>query len=132
MPQLPFDLLLICNVADEPTLLNPHHPNNRLCSFSEVRLDSVAMPKLEPPIWDEDFFKEDLEEYAAGIHEWLSLVRLESPRVSTDDQIDSFLSRYSVPGSDNYPAEKPAELVRLRWDGFMSPTWVYTTFLALL
>ncbi len=117
---------------EEPTLLTPHHPNNRLCSFSEVRLDSVAVPKLEPPTWDGDLFKEDLEEYAVEIHEWLSLVRLESPRVNVNDQIDPFLSRYSIPGSSNYPAEKPTELVRLRWEGFMSPSWVNTTFLTLL
>ncbi|KAH8193722.1 hypothetical protein TruAng_012110 [Truncatella angustata] len=39
-----------------------------------------------------------LDEFATEVYEWLSLLRLQSPRVYTGDSIDPFLSRYSMGG----------------------------------
>ncbi|KAK4078231.1 uncharacterized protein Triagg1_3247 [Trichoderma aggressivum f. europaeum] len=45
--------------------------------------------------------REALEYSATDMYEWLSLVRLESPRVVAGDAIDSYLSRYAPPGADS-------------------------------
>lgn len=63
-----------------------------------------------------------LEETGSELIEWLSLVRLKSPRVAADDTVDSFLSRYSVPdGTDSQ-----TKICLLSWQGFMSSSWLRT------
>lgn len=65
---------------------------------------------------------------AADLYEWLSLVRLGSPRVLYKDSIDPYLSRYSPP--DCPPGE--INVGRISWDGLMSPSWVSNLASALL
>ncbi|KAK0743419.1 ribonuclease P 40kDa subunit-domain-containing protein [Schizothecium vesticola] len=62
--------------------------------------------------------KDDLETYSTEIYEWLSLIRLESPRVHAGDQIDPFLSRYQVPEGGTR-----AKVCKISWHGFISPSW---------
>lgn len=57
---------------------------------------------------------------AAELYEWISLVRLGSPRVSYSDDIDSYISRYSAP--DCPPGEM--SVGNISWDGLFSPSWV--------
>ena len=66
----------------------------------------------------EDGFFED---WALERHEWLGLVALQSPRISADDQIDPFLSRYSVPDSESAMV---SDLVVLQWSGFIPARWI--------
>ncbi|KAF7538047.1 hypothetical protein G7054_g3237 [Neopestalotiopsis clavispora] len=61
------------------------------------------------------------EEFAADIYEWLSLLRLQSPRVETGDQIDPFLSRYSVPSASG--EVESTKLCKISWQGFIAPGW---------
>lgn len=68
------------------------------------------------------------EEAAAELYEWLSLVRLSSPRVEAGDAVDPYLSGYRVPGDD--PA--PARLRRVSWRGFIPPAWVRDTLAHVL
>lgn len=68
------------------------------------------------------------EEAAAELYEWLSLVRLSSPRVEAGDAIDPYLSSYRVPGDD--PA--PGRLRRVSWRGFIPPAWVRDTLAVVL
>lgn len=63
--------------------------------------------------------KEDVEEYATDIYEWLSLARLQSPRIASNDDIDTYLSRYRVPNR----SESDIDMWKVSWSGFIDPTW---------
>ncbi|KAJ3495778.1 hypothetical protein NLG97_g3150 [Lecanicillium saksenae] len=65
---------------------------------------------------------------AADLYEWLSLVRLGSPRVVYNDSIDPYLSRYSVP--DSPPGE--TSVGRTSWDGLLNSSWASNLVSALL
>ena len=64
-----------------------------------------------------------------ALAEWLAMVALESPRVDANDNIDPYLSRYSVPDVDN---SSPSDLISLKWHGFINPQWITNLFIALL
>ncbi|CCE28348.1 uncharacterized protein CPUR_01823 [Claviceps purpurea 20.1] len=59
-----------------------------------------------PPILDigplsfMDTGRLDMQEIGLRVYEWLSLLRLESPRVQYGDDVDTFLSRYRVASRD--------------------------------
>lgn len=61
-----------------------------------------------------------LEEVATELYEWLSLVRLGSPRAAAKDDIDPYLSRYRAPGD----SEGHMHVCRLSWQGFASASWL--------
>jgi ribonuclease P/MRP protein subunit RPP40 len=90
-------------------------------------IDAV-IPKLSP---DASFLapggKEDLEDFATGLYEWLSLVRLQSPRIEAGDQIDPYLSRYEVPG-----AEQQGKICKISWQGFLAPSWSRQTLIDII
>jgi len=50
------------------------------------------------------------------MYEWLSLVRLQSPRVRAGDTIDPYLSRYQIPGGPD--EQQAASLFKVGWEGF--------------
>lgn len=56
------------------------------------------------------------------MYEWLSLVRLQSPRVMAGDNIDPYLSRYQVPDDDDKAVD--AKFSMIRWQGFLTADWV--------
>ncbi|ROT36729.1 ribonuclease P 40kDa subunit [Sodiomyces alkalinus F11] len=64
----------------------------------------------------------DLEDFATELYEWFSLVRLGSPRVAANDDIDTYLSRYRVP-DDAGPTTK-SKVCKLTWQGFLTADWV--------
>jgi len=70
------------------------------------------------------------EESAADLYEWLSLVRLGSPRVEFGDNADPYLSRYQVPMSPDGP--QTLKLRRVTWRGFMPSTWAHATLATVL
>lgn len=78
------------------------------------------------------------EEAVVELYEWLSLVRLGSPRVAAADRVDPYLSRYQVPApaaDDSRPPLPPppaGDVCTLRWRGFFSPTWACQTLLDAL
>ncbi|KAK7995238.1 hypothetical protein PG990_014011 [Apiospora arundinis] len=74
--------------------------------------------------------KLDLEEFATDMYEWLSLVRLDSPRITAGDNIDSYLSRYSVPTAQGEP--KPVTLCKVSWQGFIDPNWTRQVLVDLI
>ncbi len=83
---------------------------------------AVVIPILKPPLAIlERSNRLDLDEYATDIYEWLSLVRLGSPRITIGDSVDPYLSRYAVPGSPDDTQE--GKLCKISWDGFISPIW---------
>lgn len=68
-----------------------------------------------------------LEDYCNDISEWLAMVSLQSPRISVDDIIDPYLSRYAVPESESIETQ-PTALVSLRWQGAMTSRWITQLF----
>lgn len=88
------------------------------------------MPSLKPPPEIlEPCGLVDFEYFATETYEWLSLVRLQSPRVEPDDGIDSYLSRYQLPGT--WEDREPTKLCKVIWQGFLSPSWTKKTLIDL-
>ncbi|KAK9412741.1 putative Ribonuclease P 40kDa subunit [Seiridium unicorne] len=112
--------------APDPDPLLQYFPTKYTSApfFSEeIRVDT---PSLELP--GEALAnggRPQLEEFATDIYEWLSLVRLRSPRVESGDSIDSFLSRYLVPA--NSAGLQQATLCKVSWQGFIAPGWARQT-----
>jgi ribonuclease P/MRP protein subunit RPP40 len=65
--------------------------------------------------------KADAMELATDMYEWLSLARLDSPRIHFGDNIDPYLSGYQVPRQKD---KKPASVRKVSWRGFIQPSWV--------
>lgn len=61
-----------------------------------------------------------LEEAATDLYEWLSLLRLQSPRTAANDAIDAYLSRYRPPAN----AQGELEVCRLSWKGLTGADWL--------
>ncbi|KAK0715907.1 ribonuclease P 40kDa subunit-domain-containing protein [Lasiosphaeris hirsuta] len=118
---------LFCNTSSttpNPDPLAQHSPSD-ITSAPEVSQNiDVAMPVLQPEV---EFLttghKEDLESFSTEIYEWLSLVRLQSPRVRLGDQIDPFLCRYQAPEAGQ------AKLCKISWQGFLTPSWSRQTLI---
>jgi ribonuclease P/MRP protein subunit RPP40 len=58
--------------------------------------------------------------------EYLGLLSLDSPRLIKDDKIDPHLSRYEVP--DFGAGVAVSDFVRVRWRGFITPSFVRDLF----
>lgn len=81
--------------------------------------DAAVPPLAPPPAIISDCERDELPEFASEVYEWLSLLRLRSPRVSSADSVDPYLSRYRPPGE---PGQWPvARLVTVVWDGLLPP-----------
>ena len=86
----------------------------------------MSVPPLKPPLAIlEESNRLEFDEYATEVYEWLSLVRLGSPRVAVGDNIDPYLSTYAVPGGLDPDGDGPQEnrLCMVSWEGFLAPTW---------
>jgi len=71
--------------------------------------------KQDPNLLSDDH-RLEAQEFATELYEWLSLVRLQSPRVAVGDAIDSHLSRYQVPGDAD--GQQSSVLCKVGWEGF--------------
>jgi ribonucleases P/MRP protein subunit RPP40 len=88
----------------------------------------VFMPDLNPPVESiGPGGREDFENFSTELYEWLSLVRLESPRVQPGDKIDPYLCRYRVPGD-----EEKAQICKISWQGFLSSSWTQQILIDLI
>lgn len=107
-----------------PVSLEKHFPAKFTSSPSvleglEVRsapLEILSQVRAEP-----DRARFEME--AIEVYEWLSMIRLESPRIEVRDQIDSYLSRYDSPQGPG----STTKLDKLSWQGFISPRWLRET-----
>ncbi|KAF5696283.1 ribonuclease P MRP subunit POP1 [Fusarium globosum] len=115
---------LFCNSTSQipnPDPLQKFSPT-ACASTSNISQDiAVLQPSLDvdPEVLSEND-RESLEYFATEVYEWFSLIRLGSSRVEPRDSIDSYLSRYSVPGND----PKESKVCKLSWEGFMSAQWL--------
>ncbi|KAI0126213.1 ribonuclease P 40kDa subunit [Xylariales sp. AK1849] len=110
----------------DPDPLQKHFPVKYTSSPSFIEVTQAQAPILKPPetaLATEG--RMDLEEFATDVYEWISLLRLQSPRIDVGDKIDPYLSRYSVPGNPGESQE--ATLGKVSWQGFISPTWTQQT-----
>ncbi|KAI0541293.1 ribonuclease P 40kDa subunit-domain-containing protein [Xylaria digitata] len=124
---------LFCNLSETPS----PDPIAQYCptkyTSNPVLVENMAMkipPLGVPPAVVTDQTRQELGEYATEIYEWLSLVRLESPRVKPCDSIDSYLSTYTVP-SDPSGCEE-GRLCKISWRGFMPPSWAASILAELI
>ncbi|RYP61511.1 hypothetical protein DL769_007667 [Monosporascus sp. CRB-8-3] len=115
---------LFCNLATNPSPdpLAKHYPV-RYTSVPGFDEDlAVAIPPLTPPPTVlERSNRLELDEYATDVYEWLSLIRLRSPRILASDKIDPYLSTYAVPGGAEDVIE--GRLCKVSWEGFIPSTW---------
>ncbi|KAI1767794.1 ribonuclease P 40kDa subunit [Hypoxylon sp. FL1150] len=103
-----------------PDPLLAHYPTKYTSNPEVSEGLLVKTPSLKPPPTTLSRGLE-LEEFATDIYEWLSLLRLGSPRVNADDKIDPYLSGYTVPGdAEDCQTNK---LCQISWQGFIPPTW---------
>jgi ribonuclease P/MRP protein subunit RPP40 len=91
----------------------------------------VELPPLQPPNEPRDKWGDDFGDFAVDLYEWLSLVSLGSPRVELNDKIDPFLSRYRPPKSELLDPQV-SQLVKISWEGFLSPSWTHQTLVQIL
>jgi ribonuclease P/MRP protein subunit RPP40 len=87
-----------------------------------------VIPKLSPDAdWLLPSGREDFEDFSTGLYEWLSLIRLQSPRTLVGDQIDPYLARYQVPN-----AETEGKICKITWQGFLAPSWSRQTLIDIV
>jgi ribonuclease P/MRP protein subunit RPP40 len=86
------------------------------------------MPKLAPSLDPlAPGARQAFEDFSTELYEWLSLVRLQSPRIQVGDQIDPYLSRYQVPeGGDK------GKVCKISWQGFFAPSWSRQTLVDII
>jgi ribonuclease P/MRP protein subunit RPP40 len=94
----------------------------------KTKLGRISTPSLQGLV-SNDTSEGDMQESCGAFAEWTAMVQLGSPRVSADDDVDSYLSRYSVPGVD---AASTTDLISLKWHGLISAKWVQQLFLSIL
>ncbi|KAI9794692.1 MAG: hypothetical protein M1833_007408 [Piccolia ochrophora] len=104
-------------------------PSERVCSPQVQGAACTLVPPLEPPPRDGDNGEEDLRDYAVDFIEWLGMVSLDSPRISSSDDIDPYLSRYEVPGGESRTGKA---LVRVVWRGLLASGWINKLWLESL
>ncbi|KAJ5679425.1 hypothetical protein N7462_007669 [Penicillium macrosclerotiorum] len=125
---------LFCDL--EPTVGQTHdtrpiqklHPQVVELEQLETNLGTVLTPLLGG-LLSNSMSEEDMQERCGALSEWVAMVQLGSPRVSAADHVDPYLSRYSVPESDE---TCPIDLVSLKWHGLISSKWIIQLFSALL
>lgn len=123
--------MLTGRAVPDPDPLAAHFPT-KYTSKPGVTEDIPALIpslKLEASIVAEEQ-TDGYEEFATEIYEWLALVRLQSPRVESSDEVDPYLCRYQVPGESGQHQE--AKLCKLTWEGFLSPSWARKTLVDLV
>lgn len=82
----------------------------------------VASPILATPAeLASETSSRDPPESICELYEWISLVRLQSPRVSSTDTIDPYLSRYRVADDTDNPAT--TNLCTITWEGLLTPSF---------
>lgn len=91
-----------------------------------TKLPRTLVPKLTLSDLTALYAQED----ALALHEYLNMLCLASPRMSSSDSVDPHLSRYEVPTFETNALGKK-DMVRIRWRGFIPPQFVRNLFLTV-
>ncbi|KAI0018469.1 ribonuclease P 40kDa subunit-domain-containing protein [Xylariomycetidae sp. FL0641] len=124
---------LFCNLSKTPNPdpLAGHYPVTYTSNAAILEELAVKVPQLSPSHTTAGSNEAtDLEEYGTDIYEWLSLIRLGSPRVDATDTIDPYLCQYVVPGDAE--GVRTDKLCKVTWQGFISPRWAAQTLAQLM
>ncbi|KAH9865822.1 hypothetical protein J1614_009409 [Plenodomus biglobosus] len=105
--------------------ISKHAPWIHKIEPSATRMENVLAPQLRTGDMDSLYDGED----AVDLLEWLHMVGLNSPRINQGDNIDPHLSRYEVPDLGHGIAS--ANMVCVRWRGFIAPAFVRDLFIAI-
>ncbi|KAI1430409.1 ribonuclease P 40kDa subunit-domain-containing protein [Xylaria sp. FL1777] len=120
---------LFCNLSNKapnPDPIAQHYPTKYTSNPDVIQNMVMKIPPLGiPSALLTDPSRQELGDYATELYEWLSLVRLESPRVKLCDNIDPYLSTYTVPGDPTETSE--GRLCKVSWEGFLPPGWAADT-----
>lgn len=99
------------------------------CNPVRVVHRDILTPAFQETAIPETASQEDLQDECGELSEWLAMVSIDSPRVSAEDNMDSYLSRYCVPDAER---AKPSNLVSLKWHGLAPSKWTIHLFSELL
>ncbi|POR39002.1 Ribonuclease P protein subunit p40 [Tolypocladium paradoxum] len=116
---------IFCNAhtaTPSPDPLEKHKPVKYTAEPTQLQNKEVAQVMLAMPssiLSNGD--RPALEETATELYEWLSLIRLQSPRVAASDTIDPYLSRYTAPSSES---GGHAQVCMLSWQGCIAASWL--------
>ncbi|PVI08445.1 hypothetical protein DM02DRAFT_548743 [Periconia macrospinosa] len=104
--------------------ISPHQPFIRNIDPVVTSLPSTLVPSITVTDLPHLYDRED----TLDLYEYLQMLSLASPRVSAHDSVDPHLSRYEVP---TLVSAKPRtrNMVRVRWQGLISPQFVREVFL---
>ncbi|KAM7203414.1 Ribonuclease P 40kDa (Rpp40) subunit domain containing protein [Naviculisporaceae sp. PSN 640] len=125
---------LFYNLAEntpDPDPLEKHNPTTITAHPTISQNLDTIIPDLKvavDPSLSTSRAREEFEYLATDIYEWLSLVRLQSPRVQPGDQVDPYLCRYEVPGALDGELQQP-KLCKITWQGFLPPSWARQTLI---
>ncbi|KAJ6108287.1 hypothetical protein N7523_009610 [Penicillium sp. IBT 18751x] len=120
---------LFCDLRQgDGAAIKKHHPHVIEAVPQQTRLERILAPPLSGVVSTE-MSEVDMQEACGSLSEWIAMVQLGSPRVSADDDIDSFLCRYTVPEADQ---GRTTNLISLKWHGLISAKWTTHLFVALL
>ena len=112
---------LILLAAPDPDPLEAHDPVKFTSLPGTIQnIETAKVHMRVPSATLADRNRPDLEDAAIELYEWLSLIRLESPRIAPDNDIDPYLSRYSSPGD----TESKMRVCKISWQGFISADWL--------
>jgi ribonuclease P/MRP protein subunit RPP40 len=75
---------------------------------------------------------EDVQESLYELLEYVDLLQLGSPRVQSTDQVDPFISRYSVPETSSDGEVETQNVRVLKWEGLISVQWMLTLLYGLM
>lgn len=104
------------------------HPQLLESAPAQAKLKDVLTPPLQELV-SSQMPEAEMQERCGAMSEWIAMVQLGSPRISTGDSVDPYLSRYSVPEFDK---NDTVDLVSLKWRGFISSAWTMQLFLTLM
>ncbi|KAJ5089501.1 hypothetical protein N7532_008185 [Penicillium argentinense] len=93
-----------------------------------TKLEAIHTPTLQDMV-SSDMSETDLQDRCGALSEWIAMVQLGSACVSAGNEIDAYLSRYSVP---DFTDKVTTDLICLKWHGLISSTWTMQLFLSLL
>lgn len=103
-----------------------HQPIIKTVEPQVEALGQILVPSFPDEIEAND------QDTPAELVEWLSLTMSQSPRVQKGDQIDSYLSRYCIPSTEDGEASDAQQLAKVRWHGFIPADFVQNVTIAAL
>lgn len=69
---------------------------------------------------------EEVQESLYELLEFLDLLHLRSPRIQSTDQVDPFISRYSIPCDFSDEKIQTCDVRILEWKGLIPAAWITT------